>query len=113
AGYTEPEGDPALRQVAATLDSLAHQGELARIDQEWQIEREQYLIRGRYGQQMLPSTGMSVVGGVVIVGFGVLWTILAFSITAHFPGGGGAATVFPFFGLIFILAGLGWCACCY
>lgn len=98
AVYTEPEGEQALRQVAAKLDTIAHQGELARIDQEWQTEREQYLIRGRYGQRMLPSTGMSVVGGVVIVGFGLLWTILAFSITAHLPGDGGSASVFPFSG---------------
>jgi hypothetical protein len=106
AVYTEPAGEQALHQVAANLETIAHQNELARIDREWQIEREQYLIIfGRYGQQVPPSTGKSVLGGVIIVGFGILWTAFAFAITANAPIGG--ASIFPLFGVLFILAGIG------
>jgi hypothetical protein len=106
AVYTEAAGEQALNQVAANLETIAQQNELARIDREWQIEREQYLLRGRYGQQMPPSPGMSLVGGAVIVGFGLLWTTLAFAITVNSPFGG--ASIFPLFGVIFIVGGLGW-----
>ncbi len=66
-------------------------------------------------------------GSVVMIGFGILWTILTYVITGaaqssaqsmnnfgSFPGSGGASqvtsivhTVFPLFGILFILAGIG------
>src|SRR5437879_3229328 len=54
---------------------------------------------GRYGQRSIPSQGMSVLGGVVVVGFGIFWTAMAASM--------GAPGFFPLFGVLFILAGVG------
>ena len=67
------------------------------------------------------------VGSVVIIAFGILWTILAYAMTGaatssvqsmnnfgSFPGSAGAThvvsvvhVVFPLFGVVFILAGIG------
>lgn len=55
-----------------------------------------------------PGRGPSCIGGVgslIAVGFGVIWTIMAFTITSNspFPIVGWA---FPLFGIVFIISGL-------
>ena len=70
-----------------------------RLDRAWQLEREQYLVTGRYGSRSVPTVGSAVLVGVIAVGGGSLWTAFASSI----PGAG----IFPLFGVLFILAGLG------
>lgn len=50
-------------------------------------------------------SGMSFIGSVVAVIFGVFWTVTAFSITANAPFGGVGA-IFPLFGVIFIIVGI-------
>src|SRR5262245_35284278 len=57
--------------MSAHLDEIKYQNELARVDREWEIEREQYLITTRYGQRVVPEPGgaermraaMRMVGG--------------------------------------------------
>src|SRR3989442_3577607 len=109
--YTEAATSaPALDKVADQLEEITHQNELARIDREWQIEREQYMMVSRYGQRYLPTRTMSFVGGLVIVPFGVLWTVFAFFLTSGIPTGAGPLQIvhiiFPLFGVIFIVAGI-------
>src|SRR5262249_44458086 len=85
--------------VQSHLEEIKGQNDVARLDREWELERERYLVAGRYGYRYVPSQGMSVLGGIVIVGFGIVWTAMAASM--------GAPGFFPLFGVIFILAGVG------
>src|SRR5438045_1138192 len=62
-----PAAGPALAQ---RVEHLAHEAELARIDREWQIEREQYLMTGRYGNRYVPTPALSIFSGVLVAGFG-------------------------------------------
>ena len=90
---------PADRGVDAQLEEIKRQNDVAQLDREWAMEREQYMVPGRYGYRYLPSRGMSLFGGIVITGFGLLWTVMAAST--------GAPVFFPIFGLLFIFAGIG------
>lgn len=49
-------------------------------------------------------SGMSFMGSIVAVIFGIFWTIIAASITAGAPFGIGA--IFPLFGILFIIVGI-------
>lgn len=97
--------------LAHQLAEVRYQNELAQIDREWQIERQQYLIRGQYGTAQVPTTGMGI--GTAVVGgvFGVFWTIMAISITGGAPDFGGFSVVkvfFPLFGVVFTGAAIGY-----
>jgi hypothetical protein len=83
------------------LQHVEFQQELERIDREWDIERRQYVVTGRYGGEHVPSEGSSMIGALVIGGFGLAWTIGAASM--------GAPAIFPVFGVVFILLGVGNC----
>src|SRR5712692_1011574 len=78
---TRAAPEHAPEQIAA----VRYETELARLDREWEMERQQYLIRNQYGIRQLPTTGIGIamagVGGV----FGTLWTIVAFAITRSAP----------------------------
>ncbi len=55
-----------------------------------------------------PGRAPSFLGGIgslVAVAFGILWTIMASSMTRGSPLGGGVS-LFPLFGILFILAGI-------
>jgi hypothetical protein len=80
------------------LDDLRLENEVARLDREWQLSRERYMVAGRYGNRYVPSRGQSVLGGVIVVAFGIFWTATAASM---------GAGLFPLFGVIFILLGAG------
>jgi hypothetical protein len=90
---------PADRVVEGHLAEIKHQNDVAQLDREWAMERERYMVAGRYGYRYLPSRGMSLLGGIVVCGFGLLWTVMAASM--------GAPAFFPLFGLLFILLGIG------
>ncbi|HEV3256358.1 MAG TPA: SHOCT domain-containing protein [Gemmataceae bacterium] len=111
AGAQSPAG-PANHEVVSrpggqvVSDQLAEirlQNEVARLDREWELERERYMVTSRYGARYVPSRGMSILTGAVVVGFGIIWTALASSMA----GFGGAAGLFPLFGVVFIVAGVG------
>ena len=91
----KPPGQPVLE---AHLAEIKRQNDIERLDREWQMERERYMVADRYGRRYIPNRGLSVLGGFVIVGFGILWTAFAASM--------GAPGFFPLFGVIFILAGI-------
>lgn len=101
---------------ADRLMEVNYQNELSQIDREWQIERQQYLIQGRYGMAHVPTPGMGIgtaaVGGV----FGIIWTIVAVSITGGAPNAGPfaiAKVFFPLFGIVFTVAAIGYGAYAY
>jgi hypothetical protein len=109
--------EPGLvEHLANQLAEVQYQNELAQIDREWQIERQQYLIRGQYGTAQVPTSGMGI--GTAVVGglFGAFWTIMAISITAGAPDFGGfsvAKVFFPLFGVVFTGGAIGYGMYCY
>jgi Short C-terminal domain len=97
--------DAPLNETAREqLEEMKLENTVARLDREWQLARERYMIAGQYGNRYIPSRGVSVLMGVVVTGFGIFWIAMAMSITSNMPGIGGA---FPCFGVIFILFGVG------
>lgn len=51
------------------------------------------------------QSGMGFIGSIIAIIFGIFWTILAVSISAGSPFGG-VATIFPLFGVLFIITGI-------
>ncbi|HVK12286.1 MAG TPA: SHOCT domain-containing protein [Gemmataceae bacterium] len=106
---------PADAPSGDHLADIRHQNELARIDREWEIEREQYLINGRYGRRHVPTVGMGVATAALGGGFGIFWTVMAVSITSGAPDVGAFSTAkvfFPLFGVLFIAIAVGWGVYC-
>lgn len=103
-------GQSGSDQLGEHLAEVRYHNELARIDREWEIEREQYLIRSRYGTTHVPTTAMGL--GVAVLGglFGAFWTIMALSMTRGGPDEGPfsiARIFFPIFGVVFTLVMVG------
>src|SRR5688500_14678191 len=82
---TDAPADSASEHLAEHLADVRQQNDLARLDREWQMEREQYLVAGRRGVRHVPTTGASLAGAGVVGVFGVFWTIFAFAITSSAP----------------------------
>lgn len=85
-------------RIAEDVETIKLQNEIERLDREWTLQRERYLVKGQEGDISVPSTAGSVVGGLVGAGFGVAWTIFTASIGAPF--------IFPVFGILFIVLAL-------
>lgn len=86
------------------LQAIKLQNEIAQLDRQWEIERKDYKIRGQHGHTYIPGKTSSVVGGIVIVGFGLVWTFMAASMTSPSDG---PFSFFPLFGVVFIFFGIG------
>jgi Short C-terminal domain len=87
------------------LEEIKAQNELAQIDREWGMERENYMVTGKYGRKYIPDKVSSVFGGIFAVGVGIFWMAMTTSITGF--GGAGVFSPFPLFGVLFILFGVG------
>jgi len=85
-------------EMAEDLDVIRLQNELEQLDREWFIGREQHMDRNKQGHLHVPTTRDALLGGIMIVVFGVIWTAMATSMGAPF--------FFPLFGLLFIGGGL-------
>lgn len=81
-------------EMVEELKVIRLQNDLEQLDREWQAERSQYLITNKRGETSEPSPVGAVVVGVLVIGFGVFWTVTASSM--------GAPGVFPLFGMVFI-----------
>jgi hypothetical protein len=104
-----PAGDAVADKLGEQLAEVRYQNELERIDREWSIEREKYMVPDRYGRRHIPTTGASLAGGIFIGVFGVFWTVMALSITGGAPDDGPFAIVkvfFPLFGVAFTVFGV-------
>ncbi|MFM7073878.1 MAG: hypothetical protein ACKO38_19000 [Planctomycetota bacterium] len=86
------------------LEELKVQNEIAQLDREWEMERKNYMVEGRNGSRYLPGKASSVIGGVIVVAFGIFWTV-----TSAFLNGFGRpdfSGFFPWFGVVFTLFGV-------
>ncbi len=95
SGGTDPSQDPDLQ---SHLEEIKFQNQVAQLDREWELERDQYAIAGRYGQRYIPTKGQSLVGGMIAVLLGCIWTATAASMNVF--------GLFPLFGMVFILFGI-------
>ena len=60
-------------KLAEDVETLKLQNQLERLDREWMMEREQYLVRGKHGGRHLPSKTGVMIMLVFVVGFGIFW----------------------------------------
>ena len=97
--FTEQLGEISERteRIAEDVAELKYRQELEDIDRQWEIERESFMVSDKHGHRSIPSTGGSVIGGIVVVVFGLFWTVTAAGI-----GGGPIAL----FGVLFIAFGI-------
>lgn len=86
--------EKTTERMAGNLQVIELQNELARLDREWEQERESFMVTGKHGHRSLPSSAGSAIGGVVAVVFGVIWMGGAASMGAPAP--------FVMFGLVFV-----------
>jgi hypothetical protein len=94
--------------VERHLQTIALQNDIAQLDREWELARDSYMVAGKHCQRYIPSQGGSLVTGVVLILFGAVWTTVAFAITSQSPFGP-MAQLFPIFGIVFIVFGVGRC----
>lgn len=95
-------------QLSEQVDNLAGYTELAALDREWELERQNYMVTGKHGTH-IPSEAGSIGGGMVVTLFGCFWTIMAFTITSRAPSIGPFAIVkvaFPLLGAVFVIFGI-------
>jgi hypothetical protein len=78
--------------------------ELAELDGQWELERDQYLVQFKQ-IRYLPTKGTSVLIGVVMVAAGAIWTAGAHRIKGALPGD--MPNSFSWFGVLFTIAWLG------
>jgi len=102
---------PLGRHLSDQLSEVQYQNELARLDREWEMERQQYMVRDRYGARYVPTAGLGI--GAAVVGglFGIFWTVMAVAITSDAPDIGvfsAVKVIFPLFGVLFTAAAVGY-----
>jgi Short C-terminal domain len=91
------------------LNQLNREVQLSRLDREWELEQQRYMVIGRYGRQHLPTVGGGVALIVMIGLFGTFWTVTTYSMTSLTPSFGGQFDIvrlFPVFGVLFTLYGV-------
>jgi hypothetical protein len=100
----------AADKLGEQLAEVRYQNELARLDREWGIEKEKYMVSDKHGRRHIPTTSMgtsvAAIGGIG----GLLWTISAFTLTSSGPDEGAFGTakvIFPLFGVLFIVVAIG------
>ncbi|MCI0703849.1 MAG: hypothetical protein L0241_22545 [Planctomycetia bacterium] len=109
AGGGSSGSGPVVDKLGEQLAEVRYQNELERIDREWEIEKEKYMLTGRYGRRYLPTTGLGLgtaAGGGI---FGAFWTVMAFAITSGAPDVGPfqiAKVFFPLFGVVFTIGSI-------
>jgi hypothetical protein len=99
ASGTAQVNQPDRADFYHDFQNIQFQNELERLEREWEREREYYMVTDKYGSRHVPSKGGSLVLTLVMVGIGLFLTIMFVS--------GGAPAMFPLFGIIFILIGIG------
>lgn len=85
-------------QMAEDLEVIRLQNDLEKLDREWQMERERYMVTGQHGHKHEPGTFGSLVGGAVAVIAGIVWIAIT--------SGHGAPSFFPLMGVVIIGIGV-------
>jgi hypothetical protein len=80
--------------MAGDLKVIQAEMELQRVERDWEIKQKQFMVTDKHGRESTPSMVGSVIGGIIVIIFGVFWIGLAASMNAP--------PLFPLFGLVFI-----------
>jgi hypothetical protein len=88
--------------------------DIARIDREWEVERQAYFIKDRYGLRQVPTSGLAVGVAVGGGGFGLVLTIMALRI-AKAPAFGplSISSVLFLLGVVFIVVAISFGIYCF
>lgn len=81
------------------------QNEISKLDREWEIEREKYMIAGAYGGRVVPDKLSHGLASIGILVFGISWVAIAASF-AGFVGQQGWVNILPLIGFVFMALGL-------
>ena len=81
-------------EMADRIKLLELQNDLERLDREWASRRETLMVRNKEGRTSVPSSTSSIIGGTLVIGFGLVWIYLASTM--------GAPKIFPLFGVCFV-----------
>ena len=100
-----PPPVPADSQTARQIAELQRQNAVAQLDRDWDTERQQYMLRGRYGSRSVPTESGSIFSGIFVSAMGVLVLVLG-SITASHPDSRGTGALLPLLGVAVILVGI-------
>jgi len=97
--------------MAEDLHAIRRQTELETLDRQWNQQQAALFPKNKSGTA--PTAAGGIIASVIMGGFGLLWTIIAFTITApdpHFPPGFGPPPIihiiFPLFGVLFMVAAI-------
>ena len=105
AAYTEvlERLDQRTASMSADLEAIRLQNQLEQLDREWQMEREQYLIRSKGGSTHVPESTVADTGCMVI--FAVIGIAVAgvssFVTVAMMTGGAELGSCLPLIGVGF------------
>lgn len=80
------------------------QYELLQLDLEWENDSKKNVTLSHYGQKYTPSYMHAAVGGVLTIGAGCLWTIVAF-IFAQQNSSNPLFELLPILGILIIIGG--------
>jgi hypothetical protein len=83
------------------LTRIEIEQEIARIDREWQLRREDLMVSGRYGHRYRPSVAGGVFTLCLTLGFGSVWTLIAAAMASEM----GSAWFGVAIGVVFIGVG--------
>lgn len=77
--------------------------DLARLDREWGMERQQYMIMNRYGRRYVPTLAGTLMVSAAVIGFGGVWTATAVRMG---DANVGRFDPFPFLGIVIMVLGV-------
>ena len=95
-----------IEDLHEQVSKLTQQNDVEALDREWEQRKIHYVVTDKHGNTHVPTKTGSVVGGLFVVAFGLVWTVFAGGLSLFATagtGGVGAITLcFPLFGLCFI-----------
>ena len=102
----------ATEQIARDVEAIKHSATIERLDRQWERDRMSHMVTNKHGQHSLPTKGGAMVVGGMVVGFGILWTVIATGISTAASSMGAPGVfriipmVFPLFGVLFVGFGI-------
>ena len=109
AHFSEVLGEiqAATDKLSGDVAELKKQGELERLDREWESQRKRYMIQGKHGNYQLPSVSGGVVVALAGSGFGIFWMFFTGSMMSGGPDDSGLFSLFPYVGLVVVAISVG------
>ena len=68
--------DQNTQKMSSDLDVIRFQNELERLDREWMLERELYLIKDKNGSHVPNKSGSHLMPGIFVAIFGCIWILV-------------------------------------